>query len=77
MTALDSLNQLAQAHIDGIVESHALLFKGVCKRCSEDTKQFFYYIFEKKLLTALWVYATIISVTITIINQGTDPYHGS
>ena len=38
MTALDSLNQLAQAHIDGIVESHALLFKGVCKRCSEDTK---------------------------------------
>ena len=48
MTALDSLNQLAQAHIDGIVESHALLFKGVCKRCSEDTKQFFsYYIFEK------------------------------
>ena len=49
MTALDSLNQLAQAHIDGIVESHALLFKGVCKRCSEDTKQFFYYIFEKTL----------------------------
>ena len=38
MTALDSFNQLAQAHIDGIVESHALLFKGVCKRCSEDTK---------------------------------------
>ena len=76
MTALDSLNQLAQAHIDGIVESHALLFKGVCKRCSEDTKLVFYYIFEK-LLTALWVYVTIISVTITIINQDTDPYHGS
>ena len=38
MTALDSLNQLAQAHIDGIVESHSLLFKGVCKSCAEDTK---------------------------------------
>ena len=37
MTALDSLNQLAQAHIDGIVESHSLLFKGVCKSCA-DTK---------------------------------------
>ena len=37
----------------------------------------FFIIFLKKLLTALWVYATIISVTITIINQGTDPYHGS
>lgn len=33
MTALDSLNQLAQAHIDGKIESHSLLFKGLCKNC--------------------------------------------
>lgn len=33
MTTLDSLNQLAQAHIDGVIESHSLLFKGLCKKC--------------------------------------------
>ena len=37
MTALDSLTQLAQAHINGIVESHTLVFKGICKDCLEQS----------------------------------------
>ena len=39
MTPLDSLNQLAQAHINGFVESHTLVFKGICKDCAEHATQ--------------------------------------
>lgn len=35
MTALDSLNQLAQAHLGGVVESHTLIFKGLCESCKD------------------------------------------
>lgn len=38
MTAMDSLNQLAQAHLDGIVESHSLIFRGICKNCCAGAK---------------------------------------
>lgn len=35
MSVLDSLNQLAQAHIDASVEGHSLIFTGLCRRCRE------------------------------------------
>ena len=37
MTALDSLNQLAQAHLGGVVESHTLIFKGLCESCKSSS----------------------------------------
>lgn len=40
MSALDSLNQLAQAHISGIIEGHSLTFHGLCEDCRlKQTKQ--------------------------------------
>lgn len=33
MSVLDSLNQLAQAHIPGAVEKHSLTFIGLCPDC--------------------------------------------
>jgi Fur family peroxide stress response transcriptional regulator len=33
MTSMDSLNQLAQAHLGGVVRTHTLIFHGTCARC--------------------------------------------
>ena len=39
MTSMDSLNQLAQAHLGGKVLSHSLMFHGICSRCLEKSGQ--------------------------------------
>ncbi len=33
MTSMDSLNQLAQAHLGGTIRSHTLMFHGTCSEC--------------------------------------------
>ncbi len=39
MTSMDSLNQLAQAHIGGHVRSHMLMFYGTCSKCLSQKTQ--------------------------------------
>jgi len=38
MTSMDSLNQLAQAHIGGKIRSHTLMFHGTCSSCVSSDK---------------------------------------
>lgn len=39
MTSMDSLNQLAQAYLDGKIYSHTLTFHGICSKCLEKEEQ--------------------------------------
>ena len=39
MTSMDSLNQLAQAHLGGTVRSHTLMFHGTCSHCLQNQKK--------------------------------------
>lgn len=38
MTSMDSLNQLAQAHLGGKVRSHTLMFHGTCVHCIQNAE---------------------------------------
>lgn len=40
MTVMNSLNQLAEAHVGGQVETHSLIFHGLCTPCSQKQSDF-------------------------------------